>query len=265
MTAEPGARPPLDLARLRERTSYDVEVVEQAGSTNALVAERVAAGAAEGLLVAAEHQTAGRGRLDRAWETPARAALTFSVLLRPHATAPEWTWLPLLAGVAVAGALREAGLQVDLKWPNDVLVGGRKVAGILVERVESPEGAAAVVGVGINVSTTAEELPVETATSMALAGVEADRTDLLVRVLDHLRREYDAWLRPGGIETLRAAYVGLCPTVRGAAVHVLLPGGEELDGVGDGLTDAGALVVRTGTEHVTVSAGDVIHVKPGRE
>jgi len=262
MTDDPADRPPLDLARLRDHAPYDVEVVEQTGSTNALVSARAVAGAPEGLVLAAEHQTSGRGRLDRVWETPPRAALTFSVLLRPHAAAPDWTWLPLLAGVAVARSLRDAGLPADLKWPNDVLVGGLKLAGILLERVDTPAGPAAVVGIGINVSTTAEELPVDTATSMALAGADTDRTDLLLRVLDHLNSEYAAWLEPGGHETLRARYVSLCPTVRGAALHVLLPGGEELSGVGDGLTDSGALLVQTGSGHRTVSAGDVVHVRP---
>ena len=130
-------------------------------------------GAGEGLVVVAEHQTAGRGRLDRTWETPARAALTFSVLLRPGSPPADWPWLPLLTGYAVARALREAGVPTPaLKWPNDVLVDDRKVAGILVERVETPTGPAAVVGIGLNVAPTAEELPVAT---RHLAGARARR------------------------------------------------------------------------------------------
>ena len=120
-------------------------------------------------MVVAEHQTAGRGRLDRSWETPPRAALTFSVLLRPSVGPEQWPWLPLLTGYAVGTALRDAGFDAGVKWPNDVLIGDLKVAGILVERVDTPTGPAAVLGVGLNVSTTAEELPVPTATSLALA------------------------------------------------------------------------------------------------
>ena len=138
------------------------EVFDTAPSTNALVAERARTGAGEGLVVVAEHQTAGRGRLDRTWETPARAALTVSVLLRPRVAAMEWPWFPLLTGRAVAVALRNVGATVGLKWPNDVLLDDRKVGGILTERVDTPSGAALVVGVGINVGMTREQLPVET-------------------------------------------------------------------------------------------------------
>ena len=132
----------------------------------------------------AEHQTAGRGRLDRSWVTPPRSALTFSVLLRPTVPAAAWPWLPLLTGHAVSTALRTAGFDASVKWPNDVLlpVDGedRKVAGILVERVETPTGPAAVVGIGINVGMTADELPVPEATSLALAG-ERSRPDRAAR------------------------------------------------------------------------------------
>ena len=97
-----------------------VEVVDQAPSTNALVSARARDGAAEGLVVVAEHQTAGRGRLDRSWSTPARSALTFSVLLRPDAEPAQWPWLPLLTGIAVVDAV---GHGTRLKWPNDLLLG----------------------------------------------------------------------------------------------------------------------------------------------
>ncbi len=273
MAPLPDARPPLDAVRLRQRATsvrpggpaYDVEVVERTPSTNADVAARARAGAPEGLVVVAEHQTAGRGRLDRTWETPDRAALTLSALLRPDADAAAWTWLPLLAGVAVATALSDLGAGATLKWPNDVLVEGRKLGGLLVERVETPAGPAAVVGIGLNVSQTPDELPVAEATSLALAGVAVDRTELLSRVLARLAEEYDAWLRDPA--SVRAAYVGLCPTVRGQRVRVQLPGGEVLTGVGAGLSSEGGLLVRPdGADHpVTVTAGDVIHVRPAGE
>ena len=174
MISDPAARPPLDAERLAAAdpdllTGLTVEVVEEAASTNALVIERARSGAAEGLVVAAEHQNAGRGRLDRTWETPPRSGLTFSVLLRPTAPTASWPWLPLLAGYAVDKALKAAGYEASVKWPNDVLLDGRKVAGILVERVETDAGPAAVVGIGLNVGMTAEELPVPEATSLAVA------------------------------------------------------------------------------------------------
>lgn len=234
-----------------------MEVVASAGSTNALVADRARDGAAEWLVVVTEHQTAGRGRLDRTWETPDRAALTFSTLLRPRRPGVEWPWLPLVAGVAVVGALREHGVPAGLKWPNDVMVGDSKVAGILAERVESPHGNAAVVGIGLNVSQTAEELPVDTATSIALAtGAPTDRTALLLSLLTRLRQEYDAWSAGGGAR-VRGDYIEACVTL-GREVRVSLPGGGELTGEATDVDDAGRLVV-AGTP---VAAGDVLHVRP---
>ena len=173
LTAE---RPPLDLDRLISPVDWSVEVVEAAPSTNALVAERARSGAAgEGLVVVAEHQTAGRGRLDRTWETPARSALTLSVLLVPRAEPADWPWLPLLTGYAAARALRQLGAEVSLKWPNDVLLNDRKLAGILTERVDTPAGPAVVTGIGINVGSTRAELPHDGATSLAIEGVAVDR------------------------------------------------------------------------------------------
>jgi len=265
VTDHEAARLPLEPARARKALgdAYDVEVVEAAPSTNALVAERARGGAAEGLVVVAEHQTAGRGRLGRTWTTPARSALTQSVLLRPQVEAREWPWLPLLTGVAVARALREAGVPADLKWPNDVLLGDAKVAGLLVERVETSTGPAAVVGIGINVSTTRAELGLDTATSLAEAGVVVDRTDLLVTLLRSLRREYDGWLAAGGSPQgsgLHAAYSSLCTTV-GRSVRVELPVGEPFTGVATGIAPGGGLVVDGPSGPITVGAGDVVHVR----
>ena len=192
MSPEHPPRPPLDEERLADAGGFAVEVVAATPSTNALVAGRARDGAPEGLVVVTEHQTAGRGRLDRTWQTPPRAALTFSVLLRPRVPAVRWPWLPLLTGHALARVLVRAlagtGASAGVKWPNDVLVDDAKVAGILVERVDTPQGPAAVLGLGLNVTTTADELPVATATSLALAGLaEPDRTGLLLDVLAALR------------------------------------------------------------------------------
>ncbi|HQR27213.1 MAG TPA: biotin--[acetyl-CoA-carboxylase] ligase [Nocardioides sp.] len=261
MTDIHAQRPPLDPARLQELPGLVVEVVEQAPSTNGLVEQRAREGAGEGLVVVAEHQTRGRGRLDRSWETPPRAALTFSVLLRPTAPPAGWPWIPLLAGVAVADAVRGYGLDTELKWPNDVLVDGRKVAGILVELVETEQGMAAVVGIGINVSTAPEELPVPTATSLLLAGADVDRTELLRTVLAGLRQEYDVWQAPGGADAVRARYTALCRTAHRESVEVALPSGEVVTGDGCGIAESGALLVATSDGVLTVSAGDVLHVR----
>ena len=158
------ARPPLSGAALTKQVVQpgglwsEVLVVERTGSTNTDCAALARAGAPEGLVLAAEEQTAGRGRLGRTWLSPPRAALTFSVLLRPANVPPARRgWLPLLAGVATTTAVRYvSGLDARLKWPNDLLLGPRKLAGILAEQ----SGGAVIVGIGVNVSAARAELPV---------------------------------------------------------------------------------------------------------
>jgi BirA family transcriptional regulator, biotin operon repressor / biotin---[acetyl-CoA-carboxylase] ligase len=236
-----------------------VEILDRAESTNALVADRARAGEPEWLVVVAEHQTAGRGRLDRTWETPDRAALTFSVLLRPEPSADRWPWLPLLTGYAVGWALRDAGADACLKWPNDVTIGDGKVAGILLERIETAAGPAAVLGIGINVSTTRAELPVDTATSLAIEGVGVDRTDLLSGVLGALSEKYDEWQGSEGA-SLAADYQRVCTTI-GRDVRVDLPGGGSLTGLASGIDDDGRLLVEADGAIVPVGAGDVVHVR----
>jgi len=268
MVSDAVGRPALDAARLTAAdpdllTGLTVEVVEEAASTNALVIERARSGAAEGLVIAAEHQTAGRGRLDRTWETPPRSGLTFSVLLRPTAPTASWPWLPLLAGYAVDKALKAAGYEASVKWPNDVLLDGRKVAGILVERVDTGAGPAAVVGIGLNVGMTAEELPVPEATSLAVAssGEVPDRTALLVSLLASLSEAYAALQEGGDLAGIRLAesYAAACSTI-GRVVRVVLPSGEELTGTANGIDPSGRLLV----DGTVVSAGDVIHVRVDR-
>ena len=239
-----------------------VDVLESAPSTNELAAERARGGAGEGLVVVAEHQTAGRGRLDRTWQTPARAALTLSVLLRPRTTAGDWPWFPLLVGCAAARALRRLGATVELKWPNDVLLNEHKVAGILTERVDTASGPALVVGIGINVGMTRDELPVDTATSLAVAGLEVDRTDLLSALLSALRAEYDDFQR-GGTQALRASYASSCATL-GRQVEVSLPSGETIVGEATSIDEGGRLLIATSSGFVPVSAGDVVHARIAR-
>jgi BirA family biotin operon repressor/biotin-[acetyl-CoA-carboxylase] ligase len=237
-----------------------VEVVAEAPSTNLLVAERARSGAGEGLVVVADHQTAGRGRLDRTWETPAGTALTFSLLLRPTASAADWPWLPLLTGHATAKALTALGFAAGVKWPNDVLIGERKVAGILVERIETEDGPAAVVGVGLNTGMTAEQLPVPTATSLLLeseADEPPDRSEVLGSLLAAIRDAYDAW-RSG--EAPAEAYAAASVTV-GRLVRVDLPDGTVLEGRAVTVDSSGRLVVEAADGRHEVGAGDVVHVR----
>lgn len=269
-------RPPLrarPLARALAPDGWRVEVLASTGSTNAVVAERARAGEPAGLVVVAEQQTAGRGRLDRTWTSPPRAGLTLSVLVRPDLPPARWPWLPLLTGLAVATALRErAELDAVLKWPNDVLVeepggpggpgGLSKLAGILVERVDTPDGPAAVVGCGLNTDLDREELPVPSATSVRLVtGSAADRTLLLADLLASLAGRYDAWTAPGGADALHAAYSRACSTL-GRDVRVELPAGGLLTGRATGIDTGGGLVVEALAGRVVVGAGDVVHVRP---
>jgi BirA family biotin operon repressor/biotin-[acetyl-CoA-carboxylase] ligase len=267
VNAEATSRPPLDLGRLSAGSSpwARVEVLEATPSTNAVVADRARSGESEGLVVVAEHQTAGRGRLDRVWVTPPRSALTFSVLLRPDVPVDRWPWLPLLAGTAVVDGVAAAGGPLcALKWPNDVMYDGHKLAGLLVERVESPTGPAAVVGIGLNVTTGRHELPVGTAGSLLTAGMsDPDRTGLLLHLLAALERRYRDWTAVGGDATqgLADAYAGCCETL-GQPVRVHLPSGADLVGTAVGIALDGGLQVDEGAGVVTVSAGDVVHVRP---
>src|SRR5215469_491240 len=272
--------PALDAARLNGALASgagpwrEVRVVEQTGSTNADLLAEARAGTGDGLVLVAEAQTAGRGRLGRRWVSPPRGTLTFSVLLRPVGVpAGLLGWLPLLAGVAAASALaKTAGVDARLKWPNDVLAGGAKLAGILAERW----GEAIVLGIGINVFQRRGELPVPTATSLLLAAPDATaaaagaggphvRERLLAAVLDELARWYRAWLgqpRPGDADGcgLRAEYLRRSDTV-GAEVTVMLPGGQNLTGTATGVDPAGRLEVRTPAGLVPVNAGDVVHLR----
>src|SRR5215831_9859206 len=288
MPGDEGRSPVLDAARLNGALApwpglwREVRVVEETGSTNADLLAEARSGAGEGLVLVAEAQTSGRGRLGRRWISPPRRALTFSVLLRPAVPAGSLGWVPLLAGVAVASALEHtAGVDARLKWPNDVLADDAKLAGILAERW----GSAIVVGIGINVLQQRGELPVPTATSLLVArgagptwagaaglvgapgpAAGADmRERLLIAVLDELARWYRAWLdqpRPGDADGcgLREDYLRRSGTV-GTAVTVMLPGGQNLTGTAAGIDAAGRLEIRTLTGLVQVSAGDVVHLR----
>jgi BirA family biotin operon repressor/biotin-[acetyl-CoA-carboxylase] ligase len=256
------SRQPLDAQAVTARLAgrWLVEAVEQTGSTNADLLAAAEAGAAAGTVLVAESQSGGRGRLGRTWESPAGAGLTFSVLLRPAPPAEAWGWLPLLTGLALA---RMLGSRARLKWPNDLLLGPRagKAAGILVQS----NAGAVVVGVGLNVSTSQDELPVETATSLLIEGHrQLDRAELLVGFLSTFDGLYTAWQAHAGdaeASGLAGGYRAGCATL-GSEVSVEL-GSHTLTGRAIGIDDSGRLLVRPagGSAPVTVAAGDVTHVR----
>jgi BirA family biotin operon repressor/biotin-[acetyl-CoA-carboxylase] ligase len=299
-------RPPLDARALRRAlitpdglwTRLDLRA--ETGSTNADAAAAARAGEPEGLVVVAERQTAGRGRRGRAWHSPSRAGIATSVLLRPGVPDPDrgwppvpppgYGWLPLLAGVALAQAVsRLAELTAVLKWPNDLLVpsdpaaavegqissaalfGYAKCAGVLAEAVPAGNAGkppAIVLGVGLNVTLRAGELPERPiglpATSLQLAGAATtDRDPLLRALLRGIADWYGRWRAAGGdVEAcgLHGAYLRHCATV-GREVRVLLPAGDELLGVATTVDVDGRLVVRGADGEQRVAAGDVLHLR----
>lgn len=235
-----------------------------AGSTNAVAAEDPE----PGTIVVADHQTAGRGRLDRQWETPPGTALTFSAVVDPDLADQDWPLLPLATALAVAdGVRRAADVDPRLKWPNDLLLdddaapdgpGERKFAGILLERVPNPVDASrplAIIGVGINVGMTREQLPVPTATSLAVVGAAVDRTELFGAVVHALSTVLAELARDPA--SVLDRYRGACTTV-GRHVEVHLPDGEVFRGRAENIDERGRLVV----DGHAVGAGDVVHVRP---
>jgi BirA family biotin operon repressor/biotin-[acetyl-CoA-carboxylase] ligase len=256
-------RAPIDAERAAAALSgrwARVTVTEETASTNAdLLAD---AAAADRTALVAEFQSAGRGRFDRRWESPPRSGLTFSALFRPEVPLPRWGWLPLLAGVALAETVTGVtGLEVSLKWPNDLLApdGEHKLAGILAQTADD----VVVIGIGLNVSASAEELPVEAATSLAQCGAAViDRTALLTAVLERLDARVAQWADFGGDAEacgLAAAYREWCSTL-GRDVQVSTPDGP-LAGVAVDIDPGGRLVVEAGDERHALSAGDVTHVR----
>ncbi|MCL6287485.1 MULTISPECIES: biotin--[acetyl-CoA-carboxylase] ligase [Streptomyces] len=267
-------RPPLNVTALRrgllrpDALWTSLEVVESTGSTNTDLAGRARTGAVgEGAVLVAEEQTAGRGRLERTWTAPPRSGLFLSVHLEPGDIPVErWGWVPLLAGVAAAtGLAKSAGVDMSLKWPNDLLVSvageERKTGGILGEFA----GDGIVVGLGINVSLRADELPAPTAGSLALAGaVSTDRETLLRAVLRSLEDWYGRWKAAGGdaaASGLQAAYAAGCATLD-RTVRAELPGGKSLVGEAVAIDGDGRLVLSTeGGLQQPVSAGDIVHLR----
>ncbi|MDH2455546.1 biotin--[acetyl-CoA-carboxylase] ligase [Corynebacterium bovis] len=299
--SHPPSRPPFDVPRLTESLLdlgfADVRVVDRTGSTNSDLVAAAGEGAPDLTVLLAEEQVAGRGRLGRTWSAPARSQLIVSVLVRPAVAPERLGTLPLVTGVALAEAVRGLGVDATLKWPNDLMVGDRKLAGVLVEAVQLTPRPAVVVGFGLNVDLREDELPVPHATSLVLerarAGGEAagdaagdaaagdaagvDRQAFAVEVL---RRVVDCQRRwRTGDATVDDAYRRLCATL-GSEVTVTLPGDREVRGTALRVTPTGELVVRpadpdpadpapAATTHstapaaeITVSAGDVTHLRP---
>jgi BirA family transcriptional regulator, biotin operon repressor / biotin---[acetyl-CoA-carboxylase] ligase len=266
MTAEE-LRRPLDVAALRDRVLGSsplwrrIDVVAETGSTNADLVARAAAGEdIDGAVLIAEHQTAGRGRQGRRWSDVPGAQIAMSVGVGVGVVPTErWGWLPLATGVAIVDAVRaETGVHAGLKWPNDVLAGEGKLAGILSETV-APQRVV-VVGLGLNVTLRSAEIGTPEATSLLDLGVDApDRTGLTAAILRELAERIAGWR--GGGAALADDYRARCLTL-GATVRAVLPDGRGLTGTARDVDGHGRLAIDSNGETTLVSAGDVIHLRP---
>jgi BirA family biotin operon repressor/biotin-[acetyl-CoA-carboxylase] ligase len=245
-----------------------LEVVEQTGSTNADLLARAASGDdVAGAVLIAEHQTAGRGRHGRGWSATPRAQITMSVGVSVvDVPTAGWGWLPLATGVAVvdtvAPLLAGTGAQAGLKWPNDVLAGPpespAKLGGILAE-VAKP---VVVIGLGLNVTQSPDEIDGPGATSLLDLGVAApDRTQLVSAVLRELGRRIVAWRAARGADWALAADYRARSLTIGARVRADLPGGKQVDGTASAVDDQGRLCLESGGQTVVVAAGDVVHLR----
>lgn len=241
-----------------ERFGRELRCFEEVGSTNTVARDLARAGAVEGTVVIADAQTQGRGRLGRSWVSPAGRNLYLSIVLRPQLPDARLGQVSLVAGVATCETVRE-WCPALLKWPNDVLVDGRKVAGLLIESEGEAHDRFLILGIGVNLNTVLDDFPDDLrdkAGSIRIAtDALVDRERFAASLLVHLERRYDE-LHAHGFGPLRALWESFSPLV-GAQICVDEPAGR-VDGVALGLDDDGALRVRlaSGEEHRVV-AGDV--------
>lgn len=247
-------RAPLDQSRITAALSryWRVSVVDLTTSTQDDLATKANAGEAKnGDVIIANYQSAGRGRLDRTFIAPASTALLFSIYLQPQRERDDWGFLPLLAGFSIADTLRKINANVSIKWPNDLLIDEMKIGGI----ISTAAGSGVVIGIGINVSTTASELPVETATSLKIAGVsKLDRNLLLPLLLNAFETDFTAWDQG---ESFLERYSQLSAT-RGREVTIIGPAESAMRSRAQSFDEQGRLHLEDGQ---IVTVGDVIHLR----
>ena len=247
-----------------------LDYVDETGSTNTDLISAASDRQDLSVLVAG-FQSAGRGRsTGRQWLAPAGSSLAISVLLRPAKSAAltpnAFGWLPLLAGLAMARAVGSfiPAEKVAVKWPNDVLVAEQKISGILSELL--PDLSGVVIGAGINLTQSKDDLPVETATSLAIeGGTDFSSDQVLAAYLGELRALYARFVEFGGnaeASGLRAEVAERCGSI-GRRVRAVMPGDQELTGVGVGLDETGRILIQPDgqRELFAVSAGDIIHLR----
>jgi BirA family biotin operon repressor/biotin-[acetyl-CoA-carboxylase] ligase len=250
---------------LTDPDAWHLHVFDEVPSTNTLALDLAGGGAPERTALLADSQTAGRGRGGREWRTPPGVALALSVIIRPRFTSELWPWIGLAAAFAVRdGIERVAGLRGTLKWPNDVLISGRKVAGVLMEsrfHQSDPSGGAVVVGIGVNVNNRAAAFPEsfrDTAASVLdLSGVVTDRNELAAAILNGLDHEMRSL--PGAIGTYQDRWRTVSATF-GTMVTISTPTGV-VEGIDRGLDAQGRLILDTREGERAIHTGDVLQCR----
>jgi BirA family biotin operon repressor/biotin-[acetyl-CoA-carboxylase] ligase len=248
-----------------------LRLYDQIGSTNADALRWAWEGAREGALVVADHQSSGRGRAGRSWASSPGAALQFSVVLRPAGAVDRTSLLPTVAGLACAeGVESRAGVACSMKWPNDVIVAGRKLAGILVEtHLEGTEVRACVAGIGVNCHWQESDLPPDLAASATSIDIErrrrglqggVDRAELLAAILERLEHGYRSLADKEGPARILERVAARSSTL-GRDVRVKLAGGEVIEGRAVRLSPWGGLVLGTESGEVTLEVGEVEAVR----
>jgi BirA family biotin operon repressor/biotin-[acetyl-CoA-carboxylase] ligase len=248
-------RAPLDKAVIASLTSqyWRVSVVDLTTSTQSDLADLVNLNSAKtGDVIATEFQSEGRGRLDRTFEAPPGSALLFSFYVAPKRARTDWGFISHLAALSMQQVIsRDLSSQVWLKWPNDILIGGLKVAGLLAQATDH----GVIIGIGVNVAMTTEELPVDTATSLAIAGSNnLDRNLILGSFLNHFESNFKEWDKGGDFIGI---YSEVCATL-GRNVQVEVIGRENRTGLALSINSLGALLLADGFE---VNVGDVVHLR----
>lgn len=207
-----------------------------------------------GEVIVTQYQSAGRGRFDRSFDAPNESALLFSFFINPRRSNLDWGWIPLIAGYSVLDALKkiDASCEIKIKWPNDLLVAEKKIAGLLCEVF--PEGI--IVGIGLNVSMKSDQLPVSSATSLSLENFsELNRNILLAAILNNFKERLDLWDQ--GDDSIQALYCSASATL-GKKVRIQYPDGRNVESIATGISVGGELIISDGAH---VHAGDVIHLR----
>ena len=249
-------RAPLDKSLLSQEISryWRVSVVEVTGSTQDDLFKLASSNTAiPKTILASEYQTSGRGRLDRSFEAPSHSALTFSIYIEPKVEKEDWSFLTLLAGLSLHEALHTLDPQVEIgiKWPNDLLINEKKFVGMIAQATNK----GVVIGIGINVGMTQEELPVENATSLSIEGfAQLDRNLILAAFINHFEINLEMWEND---QSFLAQYRSASVTL-GREVEITLPGGEKVSSRASDISNAGALILDNGSE---VTVGDVVHLR----